>query len=199
MGGVFNATEASAVGAFTLLALLPIVRGGKAVGIIAKALPEAVTITAMVFLIMACAAVFSRFLTLSGITEWFSDAVLGLHLSNVGVVIGFCVVYLILGCFLNGIAMVCMTVPLFHPIMVGLGVDGLWYALVAVMAMECGVLTPPVGLNIYATQAVAEPDVTIEDVFAGSMPFFFLSLIVLAIMIAFPIVSTWLPNQMIPL
>ena len=140
----------------------------------------------MIFLIMGSASIFSQFLVLSGITERVADFIIGLNLSSLTFVIIILVIYLIMGCFLDSISMLSITIPLFNPVLPKMGIDPFWYAMMVIMAIEIGMITPPVGLCVYGAKAVAEPDVTLEDVFAGMMPFFWASLAALVIMVAFP-------------
>ena len=196
--GVFSPTEAASIAAFIMLVLLIVIRRRKAKRDLLYAFTETSAVCAMIFVITGGGTVFSNFLVLSGVTPMVTKFILGSGLSVMSMVLAIIVLYLILGCFLDGISMVVITVPVLHPVMVSLGVDPVWYAMVAILSMEIGLITPPVGLNVYGTQAVAEPDVRVEDVFAGSIPFFFMALIGLGILLAFPQVATFLPNVMIP-
>lgn len=195
--GIFSATEAGSVAAFTMLILVVGVRRRDALGHIKEAFFETIGVSAMIFFILAGASMFGRFLVLSGVTNVATDFIVSLNLNDVSLVIMIVLLYLVMGAFLDSISMLSITIPLLNPIILHLGIDPIWYALVIVLAVEIGLLTPPVGLNVYATAAVAEADVTIEDVFAGSTPFFFLALVTLAIMIAFPALITFLPNLVI--
>ena len=119
--------------------------------------------------------------------------IISLNLSSLTFVIIILVIYLIMGCFLDSISMLSITIPLFNPVLPKMGIDPFWYAMVVIMAIEIGMITPPVGLCVYGAKAVAEPDVTLEDIFAGMMPFFWASLAALVIMVAFPKLSFILP------
>ena len=92
--------------------------------------------------------------------------------------------------------MLSITIPLLHPVLGPMGIDPIWYAVIVILAIEIGMLTPPVGLCVYAAKAVAEKDVTLEDIFRGSIPFFVVSMAALVIFILFPPLSTFLPRQM---
>jgi C4-dicarboxylate transporter DctM subunit len=196
--GVFSPTEAASVAAFVMLVLFLVIRRHDARKEMASAFTDAATISAMIFAILAGAAVFSYFLILSGVTPKVTGFVLGLGLNNTSLIIAIIVLYLILGCFLDSISMVAITVPVLHPVIVQLGIDPIWYSMVAIFAMEIGLITPPVGLNVFGTQAVAEPDVTVENVFAGSVPFFLLALVALIILLVCPAIATYLPDIAIP-
>lgn len=93
--------------------------------------------------------------------------------------------------------MTVITLPIFYPVVTALGIDPIYFAMVAILAMHVGPITPPVGLNVYAVKGVAEADVSLEDLFRGVMPYFIMMLAALAIIIAFPAMSTYLPNLMV--
>ena len=126
-----------------------------------------------------------------------AEMVLGMELSNLALVCVLAIVYGILGCVLDSISMLCITIPIFGPIVEAAGLDPIWYAVVVVMAIESGLITPPVGLNVYGAYAVAEKDVSLEDIFMGVMPFFLTVWVSIALLIFFPVVSTWLPELML--
>ena len=107
-----------------------------------------------------------------------------------------CVAYLILGCFFDSISILSITLPMLHPAASKTGIHPLHFAMVAIVAIEAGLLTPPVGLNIYAVEGVAERDVTLEDLFAGVLPFFLMMVFCLVLLILFPGLSTFLPGLM---
>jgi tripartite ATP-independent transporter DctM subunit len=195
-GGVFTPTEAGAFGALTIL-LIAVFWGGMHWPQLRTALNETVSITAMIFLILIAAKVFSRFMILSGVAPRMVNAILDIGLTPIGLVIALAILYIILGAFLDSISMLSITIPVFYPAVQAMGIDPMWFAMVVILAIHVGLITPPVGLNVYAVKGVAEPDVTLEDIFRGTMPFFIMMLLALAIIIAFPILSTWLPAQIL--
>ena len=196
--GVFSPTEAASVAAFVMLILFFIIKRVKVRSDLVAAFTDTATISAMIFAIMAGASVFAYFLILSGVTPLVISLILGLNLSPMALIIAIIILYLILGCFLDSISMVALTVPVLHPVIVQMGIDPIWYAMVAIFAMEIGLITPPVGLNVFGTQAVAESDVTVEDVFAGSLPFFFMAAAALILILIFPRIVTFFPDIIIP-
>jgi len=120
--------------------------------------------------------------------------------SPLTVVILIMVLILILGTFLEAVAIVALTMPIFFPIMVQLGVDPIWFGILVVMLVEIGVLTPPLGTNVYVVHASARSigiDVPLGEIFGALLPFFFGYLVSVAIIIAFPAIATWLPSRMI--
>ncbi len=194
--GLFSPSEAAAFGAAVIILVNLLTTGRDRWSIMRSGLKETITITGMVFFILFGAAQFSRFLMLSGITpaalKWISEA----GLSPLMFVVLIVIVYLILGCFMDSLSMCSITLPVVIPVARTMGIDLMWLAVVSILAIEVGLLTPPVGLNVYAAKGVAEPDVSLEEVFSGSMPFFFMMLTVLVLLILFPPLSTTLPALM---
>jgi C4-dicarboxylate transporter DctM subunit len=196
-GGVFNPTEAAAVASFVLILLVLITRFKDCGGLFKVAFLETGSTSAMIFLVMGGAAVFSHFLSLSGITQNLANYIITLNLSKLSLVWVLVVFYGILGMFLDSISMLCITIPLFNPIVNAMGIDSIWYAVLVIMAIETGLITPPVGLNVYGAFAVAEPDVRLEDIFAGIWPFFVVAWIAIFFLIYVPRLSTFLPRLML--
>jgi C4-dicarboxylate transporter, DctM subunit len=196
-GGVFNPTEAAAVATVALLALLVLTKRGESWRLFKEAFLETGSTTGMIFLVMGSASVFSQFLVLTGITNQVAEYVIGANFSKMAFVWLVVAIYLFLGCLLDSISMLCITVPLFNPILEQLGIDPIWYAVVVIMTIEAGLLTPPVGLNVYATYAVAEKDVTLEEIFYGVMPFLAATAVSILILIYWPALSTFLPQLML--
>jgi len=196
-GGVFNPTEAAAVASFVLMVFVLVTRFKERRGLFKEAFLETASTSAMIFLVMGGAAVFSHFLALSGITQSLANYIISLHLSKLSLVWVLVVFYGVLGMFLDSISMLCITIPLFNPIANAMGIDPIWYAVLIVMAIEVGLITPPVGLNVYGAFAVAEADVRLEDIFAGVLPFFIMAWIAIVILIYVPSVSTFLPALML--
>jgi tripartite ATP-independent transporter DctM subunit len=193
--GFFNVTEAAS---FTILALLIIILAtGRSLKGIGKVLADAGAVTAMIFFIIIAAGLFSRFLALTGIGPKMIEWIITLQLSQLGIVIAMCVVYILLGCFLDSSAMLSLTIPVIYPVVKKMGIDPIWFGMSVLVAIHAGTITPPVGLNAYSVKGVAEADVSLEDIFSGVTPFFFLTLLADAFVVAFPRVITFLPNLMI--
>lgn len=198
-GGIFNPTEAAAV-ASTLLMLLLILSNlsnpKRIWEMFRESLYETASTSCMIFLVMAGASVFTQFLVVTGLTDMVAEFVLKLDIPLTALVALIVLVYVILGCFLDSFSMICITVPVFNPIVMSLGADPIWYAVMVAMAIHLGLLTPPVGLNVYGAFAVAEPDVTLEDIFVGVMPFFWAVLLAIVLLLFIQPLSTFLPNLM---
>ncbi len=197
LGGIFSPTEAAAFGAAVLLILtLIFTEKGQRWVTIKSCLLETVVINAMVFFILFGAGLFARFLMFSGITPKVLDLVTTAGFSNITFVCLMALIFLGMGCFMDSISMLSITLPILTPIIKDMGINPIYFAMVTVMAIECGLITPPVGLNVYGAHGAAEPDVSLEDIFKGSFPFFFLMILSLIVIIAFPKISLFFPSVM---
>jgi C4-dicarboxylate transporter, DctM subunit len=196
-GGIFSATEAAAVATVVLIILILITRPQQRIQLLIQAFADTASTSGMIFLILGGSVVFSHFLTLSEITQNLAEYIIGLNLSKFALLWVLMIFYLILGCFLDSISMLCITIPLFNPIIKVAGIDSIYYAVLVVMAIEIGLLTPPVGLNVYGSFAVAEKDVSIQDIFIGGFPFAVVSLLALALLMYVPYLATFLPTLML--
>jgi len=108
-----------------------------------------------------------------------------------------CILYLVLGCFLDTTSMMVVTLPFLFPVVVALKIDPIWFGIVLVKLIEISVVTPPVGVNLFAVMSTAGKGTRMQDVVRGVSPFIALEIVVLALLVAFPEMSTWLPNQML--
>ncbi|MFC1915404.1 TRAP transporter large permease [Chloroflexota bacterium] len=195
-GGIFTPTEAGAVAcaAMVVLVFLIIRRGFK--GIVAESLRETAKVTAMSFLILCGANMFAKFMGLSGVSQAALASILEIDMTPVQFIVVMCFVYLIMGCFFDALSMFAITIPIVYPTVTALGIDPVWYAMSVILAVHIGLITPPVGMDVYGVKGVAPPDVTLEDCFRGVIPFVLMMSMALAIIIAFPKVSTILPDLM---
>ncbi|MFH1090952.1 MAG: TRAP transporter large permease [Pseudomonadota bacterium] len=194
--GVFSPSEAGAVAVVVLLVIYAF-RPKKDWGGLTSAFYGTVSTSSMIFLILIGAGIFSRFLVLSTVAPRFLEAFIKWNLSPIIFLVMVSVGYIILGCFFDSISMLSITLPLLHPAALKLGINPLHFAMVAIVAIEVGLITPPVGLNVYAVKGVAESDVTLEDLFAGVWPFFLMMVLCLILFILFPVLSTFLPGLMV--
>jgi len=190
--GILAVSEAGAAGVLIVFFFVLITQ--RSWKVISSGLAESVSISAMIFLIFIGAGVFARFLTLTGVAPAVLNWIVSLGLSQYGFIIMMSIIYLIMGCFLDGISMLAITTPLVYPVVESMGVDPIWYAMSVILAIHIGLITPPVGLNVFAVKGVAEADVSLEEIFLGTAPFFFLSLVALVIIIAFPQISNFFAN-----
>lgn len=197
LGGIYmgwaTPTEAAALGAIGALAI-GIVRGAMTRGSFTDSLRQAGRTSAMIFLIMIGALVFGYFLTLTKGPQNLILLIQALGWAPWAMMILFYLFYLILGMFLDAMAIQVLTVPLLFPVVVSLGFDPIWFGVVFVKTIEIGMITPPVGMNGFVLQGVTrEP---LETIFAGTLPFVLCDLFVLALMTIFPQIVLFLPNLM---
>jgi C4-dicarboxylate transporter DctM subunit len=194
-GGIFTTTEAAAFGTLAVL-LIGIFWGGLRWRQFYSALMQTVRVSATLFLVCIAARLFSRFIVMSGLAPQVLNYIIELGLTPLWLVILLSIMYIILGAFLDSISMLSITIPFIYPLVKDMGIEVIWFAMVSILAIEVGVITPPFGLNVYAVKGVATADVTLEKIFKGIMPFFFMMLVALATVIALPVISTWLPAHM---
>jgi tripartite ATP-independent transporter DctM subunit len=192
--GVFTPTEAGGIGAFgTFLTALALGRLNRHT--LSEGLLETGKVSVMIFIIIAGVLIFSRFLAFSGFTQTTTDFILSLRISPMMVLIGFLLVYLILGCFLDAIGMMALTLPIFAPIIERLGFDMIWFGILVVKMIEIALITPPVGLNVYVLRG-AVPQVATADIFRGTLPFLWVQFLNVAVIMLFPQIVLWLPRTM---
>jgi tripartite ATP-independent transporter DctM subunit len=193
--GVFTVTEASAVGAGLTLAHA-LWRRRLTWANLADSLLQTVRTTAMVFLILIGAHIFSPFLALSRIPVDLANALVALGLPALAVLGVILVAYILLGMFLEGFAILVLTVPIVFPIVTALGLDPVWFGIFMVIVLEMGLISPPVGINVFVVKGVAE-DVPMGRIFAGILPFWLAMVACVLILVAFPQLALVLPNTMI--
>ena len=193
-GGVFTPTEAAGMGAAGAFIIGAVRRrlGGKE---IVQSLLEATRTTAAVFTVLIGALLFGYFLTITQTPQKVTELLTGLGLGRYGVLVLIMLMYLVLGCLMDALAMIILTVPIVFPVIVALGFDPIWFGIIIVMVAELGLMHPPVGMNIFVIKSVVE-DVKISTIFYGVIPFIITDLLRLALLIAFPILALWLPSQM---
>jgi C4-dicarboxylate transporter DctM subunit len=195
-GGLFTPTEAAGIGATATLAVAA-ARRRMSLAVFKDSLMSAAATSAMVFLIVIGSSLFSSFLTVTGITEALKSLVGGAGIPPLAVLLAILLVYVVLGCFMESLGMVLLTVPVFYPILIGVGYDPIWFGIVLVMVVELGLVTPPVGLNVYVVRGVA-PHISLGQIFAGIVPFLFAFAAGIALLIAWPNVALWLPRLLYP-
>jgi len=192
--GFFTPTEAGAAGAFITL-MLAMVRRQMRWKQFLVAIWESVRISCMVLVIVAGATVFGHFLAVTRIPYLLADWVAGLPLPPWAVMGVIVIIYLIGGCFMDSLAMIMLTIPIFYPVAVGLGYDPIWFGVVIVLITEMGVITPPVGVNVYVVSGVAK-DVPLETIFRGILPLLGALIVCNIILIIFPQIALFLPSLM---
>jgi len=193
-GGLFTATEAAGAGAGGAF-LIGLVRGRLSRADIMRSLLETTRTTAAVFTVLIGALLFGYFLTVTQTPQKVTELLTGLGIGKYGVLALIMLMYLVLGCLMDALAMIILTVPIVFPVITALGFDPIWFGVIIVMTVELGLIHPPVGMNIFVIKSVIE-DVKMSTMFYGVMPFIVTDLLRLIILIAFPIIALWLPSHM---
>ncbi len=193
--GWFTPTEAGAVGAGGVLAVALLKKSINWEGL-KKSVFDTTRTTAMIMLMVAGAIIFGRFMAVSRVPFEFADWAGALALPPFMIMAIVLFIYLVLGCFIDALALVLLTIPIFYPVVVNtLGYDPIWFGVIIVMVVAMGVITPPVGMNVYIIKGVA-PDVPLEVIFKGIWPFLAAIIAGLIILIIFPQIATFLPGML---
>lgn len=194
-GGMFSPVEAAAVGAGMVIAIGLFMRT-LTLQAFWKAAKSSVVTTATVMLILIAAHMINPFLALSHIPEALGDVLTGISDSPLVILALMLLTYLVLGCFMEGFAMLVLSMPVFFPLVTQFGIDPIWFGVLVVLTLEMGLISPPVGVNVFIVKSVA-PKVPLGDIFRGVIPFWIAMLVTLIILVLFPQISLILPNSMI--
>ncbi len=193
-GGFFTPTEAGGVGASGAF-ILGVLRGRLDRAKIREALLSATRTAAAVFTVLIGALLFGYFLTITQSPQKLTEFLTGLGVGRYGVLALIMVMYLVLGCLMDAMAMIILTVPIIYPVIVHMGFDPIWFGIIIVMTVELGLIHPPVGMNVFVIKSVVK-DVSFTTIFKGVLPFIVTDIVRLVILIAFPIIALWLPTRM---
>jgi len=193
--GIFSPVEAAAVGAGLTILGGVVSRKLSLTGFV-NALKDSVSTTATVMLILIAAHVIGPFFALSHIPTYVGDFLTSLDVGPYGLLALILLTYLILGCFMEGFAMLVLTMPIFFPVITALGFDPIWFGVVVVMTLEMGLITPPVGINVFIVKSVA-PDVPLREIFIGVAPFLIAMIVTVILITLFPKLVLLLPDTMI--
>ncbi|MDQ7784848.1 MAG: TRAP transporter large permease [Desulfomonilaceae bacterium] len=198
MGGLFTGWftpgEAGAVGAFGVLVTALARRSLSWEGFV-KSCYETLRTSCMILLLVAGAVVFGHFLAVTRIPFELASWVASLDLPPWGIVVVIIFVYLVGGCFIDALALIMLTIPIFYPVISNLGYDPIWFGVIIVLVTQMGVITPPVGINIYVVNGI-DKSIALEDIFIGAMPFLIALIVGTLALIAFPNIVLYLPNLM---
>jgi tripartite ATP-independent transporter DctM subunit len=193
-GGLFTPTEAGGMGAGGAF-LIGVLRGRLSRTDIRRSLLQATRTAAAVFTVLIGALLFGYFLTITQTPQKVTAFLTGLGVGRYGVLALIMLMYLVLGCLMDALAMVILTVPIIFPVIKELGFDPIWFGVIIVMTVELGLIHPPVGMVVFVIKSVIQ-DINFSTIFAGVLPFIATDLIRLVILIAFPIIALWLPSRM---
>jgi tripartite ATP-independent transporter DctM subunit len=193
-GGLFTPTEAGGMGAGGAF-LIGVLRGRLSRADIRRSLLQATRTAAAVFTVLIGALLFGYFLTVTQTPQKVTEFLTHLGLGRYGVLALIMLMYLVLGCLMDALAMIILTIPIIFPVIRELGFDPIWFGVIIVMTVELGLIHPPVGMNVFVIKSVVQ-DVSFTTIFKGVLPFILTDLILLVILIAFPIIALWLPSRM---
>lgn len=191
--GIFTAIEASAV--FVVYVVIMIF-ATKAMNFrtAVDSLASATENSVMIMIIISGASILGLVITLSGLPQMLTAFVTGMQLQQFAVIMLIMLVWIIMGCFMEGLAMQLITVPVFYPLIINMGINGVWFGILLVVAIEMALITPPVGLNIFVIQGITSAKSS--EVIRGVIPYVFMLLIMVPILYFFPQIALWLPNTM---
>ena len=191
--GLFTPTEAAAIGAAGSIAIAA-ARGRCNIKMLKRSLLETLRTSCMVILIVAGATVFGHFLAISQLPSWLASYLASLPLPGwtiIGLIILF---YLIAGCFIDALALIILTTPIFYPVILELGYNLVWFGVILVVVTQMGVISPPVGVNVYVVSGI-ERDIPLQTIFKGALPFLFMLIISAVLLIMFPQIALFLPGM----
>ena len=193
-GGLFTPTEAGGMGAGSAF-LIGVLRGRLKRVDVRRSLLQATRTAAAVFTVLIGALLFGYFLAITQTPQKVTAFLTGLGLGRYGVLALIMLMYIVLGCLMDALAMVILTVPIIFPVIKELGFDPIWFGVIIVMTVELGLIHPPVGMIVFVIKSVIG-DLNFSTIFAGVLPFIVTDLVRLVILIAFPIIALWLPSRM---
>jgi len=190
--GVFSPTEAASIGAFGAI-LLGVLGRRMSMRDLWRAIENSVIVSGALFVIVIGANLLSAFIVQAHLPELLLESAKAVGFSGLAVMLLIIVGYVILGCFLEAIGMILITVPVFQPLIKSFGYDPLWFAIIVVIMVEVGLIHPPVGMNLFVIQAQA-PDVKLTAIYRGIVPFLAAPFILVVLMFLFPGIALWLPR-----
>ena len=201
-GGVFTPTEAAGIGASGAF-LFALLRKKLTFSVLYEILLDSVRTTSMIFLVLIGALIFSNYINIAGLPDELSSWVSNLDLSPMFVVLAIVLVYVVLGCVLERLSMILLTVPVFYPLIMALDFGGavppemvlIWFGIVVVVITEISLITPPIGLNVFVLRGVLK-DVSLGTIFKGVTPFWVADILRLILLIFVPAITLWLPGAM---
>ncbi|MCX7230342.1 MAG: TRAP transporter large permease [Burkholderiales bacterium] len=193
-GGWFTPTEAAGIGAMGGF-LFALVRGTLTWPVLVDILVSSARTTAMLFTILIGASVFASFANFTSMPNDLKDFVEQFQIHPIAVIVAICFVYVLLGTAMEELSMILLTVPIFFPLVTHLGFDPIWFGVLIVCVVEIGMISPPVGMNVFVLRSVL-PDVPTSQIWKGVMPFLYADILRLGVLIAFPIITLWLPKTL---
>jgi len=194
--GLFTPTEAASVGAVGAL-LLALAKKRLTISSLWNCLLETGRLTAVFFFLFIGAQMFGRMLAISGLAQALSTGATTIAIPNMVIVVIFLVVFLVLGTFLDSVSIMVITLPIMLPVIEAMGFALIWFGIVAVVTIEMGLLTPPFGMQVFIMKGTIGEQASVEEIYRACLPFLLMMLITVILLLAFPILSTWLPSTML--
>ncbi len=191
-GGIFTATEGAGIGAFGAF-IFALARRALTWKILYEVLIESARTTSMLFMILIGALIFANFINFTSMPNDLKDFVAQYKISPMVVMIAICAIYIILGTAMEELSMILLTVPIFFPLVVSMGFDPVWFGIIIVVVVEIGLISPPVGMNMFVVRSLL-PQVSTATIFRGVTPFAIADVMRLGILVAFPAISLYLPS-----
>jgi C4-dicarboxylate transporter, DctM subunit len=193
--GIATPTEASAIGAMGALLVAGLIYRVLTPERLLDILKQSLRVSAAILLIMGCAKIFGDFLNLVRVPQTLAQALLGLDVPEMAILLALMGLLIVLGMFVDAVSLIVVATPILLPLIVGMGYDPLWFGIVLVINLEIAVVTPPVGLNLYTLRGVC-PFLRIEEIIRSSIPFVGIQILVLIVFTLFPALSLWLPGTL---
>jgi tripartite ATP-independent transporter DctM subunit len=187
-------TEAAALGAAGTILAAAAYRG-LTVKNLMQALIGTVAISGTILFIIVGATTFSQVLSFSGVINGIVGLIAGQGYPTLVVILGMLLILLFLGCFIDQVSMMLITLPFFMPLVVGMQVDPIWFGILFLLCMQLGLLTPPFGLLLYTMKGVAPPSISMQQIYAAAIPYVLFGVFMIALILAFPGIATWLPRM----
>ncbi|SEL59912.1 TRAP transporter, DctM subunit [Roseivivax marinus] len=194
-GGFFTPTEAGAVGAFLALCVA-LLRGSLTLPALKLAIRQTTLATSSIFFLSIGAVMFTRFMGLSGVPRFLADAMLAVSDNQVVIILMIAVLFVILGMIIDSIGLILLTLPVLLPVLEAADVNLIWFGIICIKLLEIGLVTPPVGLNLYVLHSALAGEVRLRDIISGTTWFIAMDIVTLVLLIAFPAISLFLPSLM---
>jgi C4-dicarboxylate transporter, DctM subunit len=192
--GIFSPEEAAGIGASGALALALLART-MTWPVFIDCLMQTVRTSSMIFTILIGAILFNNFLVLSSVPDAIGTWISALPFTSTGIMLIILLIYLVMGCALDSLAMILLTIPIFFPVVANLGFDPIWFGIIVVMVVELGLITPPVGMNVFIIKGMA-PEVPLSKIYKGVLPFVIAQILLITLIVFVPEIATWLPSTM---
>lgn len=193
--GIMTPTEAGAVGAFFAV-LIAAIRGRLGVTMMRGALKDAAAGTSVIFIIAMGASMFTSFMGLSGVPRVVAETMLSVGDDPITLILMIAIIYVLMGMFIDSIGLMLLTLPILMPLLAAADVNMIWFGIIVIKLLEIGLITPPVGLNVYVINSALRGQVPLPTIFRGTMWFMAMDVLTIAILVAFPAITLWLPSLM---